>query len=252
MKLTTLLISIFVCSSTIAQKDNIEGELSGLERFYFTLGLGLSHNLYHNNEFSKEMSSIAADNADFSINYYLTEDKRNAIGFCIGSYDHYSQQSKEKLIELLNDFGVDRYGDIVFNDWAEWHLGMSYSRLLNIKERFFFTASAGPSMILASRSKNVHKTDGDDFVYAHVPKMQIGFSGIVDLGVYCRLKLGYGTSIGVVYDLNYGIYPANYDVRFGNGDATTNDFDYYNYTEDFMIFRQRVRLSLKFDLADFM
>ncbi len=248
-----LFLSLSAHINVFAQTDSVNNFPKKPSKWYFSMACGYDQNLIYNNEFSKEMESFFSDNGDVAFGRYLGKKRDNGLAFTISGYVHYNQPSNKMLVNFLNEYGDFKYGDIVFNNWAEWRFGLGYYHFFNLKERWLLSGILRPDILLGSRSQSIYYTsDNQYFIYAHVPEMKCGWTITGDVGIHYRIRyaLGYTSTLGISYDMIYGSYPAIYQVRYGQGDDPYTNFDYYEYSETFKILRARLKLVLTIDIRD--
>lgn len=215
--------------------------------WYVLLGSGITHTLKYNNEFASKMASPVASNCDFFIGRYWGSEHKSSVCFHIGGYDHYPERSKQVFLDFLNQYGDTKFGDIMLNDWSEWRLGITYTRFYSISDRWNLFGSFCPDIVLASRSAKIYFA-GSDYIYAYVPKTKMGLSGSAYFGVYYLFmdkKSNSEMGLGMSYNILYGVYPAVYHIRYGTGNDPFIGYSSYAYASTFVMFRQRLMVSLK-------
>ena len=105
-------------------------------RVNFTMEAIFGNTLKYTNEYTKSMVKPVNGSNRIKADYFIGKSFKNSIGLGLGGGSQYNDPNKEFIIQKLNENGNQIFGDLILNDWTEWHFGLNYSHYEEIHERF--------------------------------------------------------------------------------------------------------------------
>jgi hypothetical protein len=222
------------------------------QKWYLIAESGPIDALYNNNEFSKDMQNFFEPNWNVSVMRKLKFENANNQFWVEAGIKGWGHGPKDSLLrpyinEQLTAQSVTVFGELYTNNWSEFGVYSRFSIQRQLSPKFSVMSSAGLELIFTQRYNPIFEYSNDSLVFGSF-RSNAGLSISADVGILYQLPGELERAmVGLAYELNAGRVRDEFTVHYGTGYDYQN-YESYEYSAPFILFRQRVKFKLLFCL----